>query len=343
LDHVLAGEPSASEHRNSDDPGRLTTSLKSEVTGEDDFERLQKCLRALHNEIGSLPRAAQLAPSPGLRRVEARAIESRWIGPGSQKRARRGLSFLTKSLIASAVVGSVAYFFATESVMQKTAEFVASAMPSIDQIGGGFPRILQAPRPRPAAQGARGDTDRAAALLQPATGLENKSAGDEIASPPQGVQRFEDSARVRETSNAGDPSDPTPPIHAAITFAARDTKPLIDRGTQFLDAGDVAAARLLFNRAANAGDAVAAVAMGKTYDPAPLADRGVRGMADPEKARTWYKKAAAMGSTEARRLLETLDGGVTPALQIADRAPANERPVPSRGSITIREHGNASP
>ena len=328
-DHVLAFEPNASKHRNNDDPDRLATSLKPEVTGEDNFERLQKCLRALHDEIGSLPRAAQLAPTPGLPRVEAGAIESRWIGPGSPKRTRRGLSFLTKSLIASAVVGSAAYIFTTESLTQKADEFVVPA--SIYQIGGGFPRVLPALQPMSAAEGvpARGDNDREAAV-------------DEIAVPPQDVRGLEDSARVRETSIAENspPADPTPPVHAAIAFAASDTKPLIDRGTQFLEAGDVAAARLLFNRAANAGDAVAAVAMGKTYDPALLADREVRGMGDPEKARTWYEKAAAMGSPEALRLLRALDGGAAPALQTADQVPASETPMPSRRSISIRKHRN---
>jgi TPR repeat protein len=82
---------------------------------------------------------------------------------------------------------------------------------------------------------------------------------------------------------------------------------LLDQGKQFFDVGDLIAARILFLRAANAGDAAAAVAMGATYDPVVLADRGVRGVAaDLDKARSWYERAREMGSPEGPRRLEML-------------------------------------
>ena len=81
---------------------------------------------------------------------------------------------------------------------------------------------------------------------------------------------------------------------------------LLDQGKQFFDVGDLIAARILFLRAANAGDA-AGVAMGATYDPVVLADRGVRGVAaDLDKARRWYERAREMGSPEGPRRLEML-------------------------------------
>jgi TPR repeat protein len=71
--------------------------------------------------------------------------------------------------------------------------------------------------------------------------------------------------------------------------------------------GDLIAARILFMRAANAGNAAAAIAMGSTYDPVVLADRGVRGLApDLDKARSWYERAKEMGSPEGPRRLEML-------------------------------------
>ena len=82
---------------------------------------------------------------------------------------------------------------------------------------------------------------------------------------------------------------------------------LVERGRAFFEAGDLAAARLLFRRAANAGDAAAALAMGATYDPVVLADRLVRGLgADAEQARSWYEKARELGSPEGPRRLEML-------------------------------------
>jgi TPR repeat protein len=79
------------------------------------------------------------------------------------------------------------------------------------------------------------------------------------------------------------------------------------QGEQFAAAGDLVAARILFQRAAEAGDATAATALGATYDPNVLAKLGVVGRgADVEKARSWYRKAESFGSPEASRRLKAL-------------------------------------
>jgi hypothetical protein len=93
---------------------------------------------------------------------------------------------------------------------------------------------------------------------------------------------------------------------------------LMKQGEQFIAAGDVVTARIVFQRAAEAGNANAAMALGATYDPTVLAKLGVVGMgADVEKARSWYQKAEDLGAPpEARgRLLEArVDRFVPPAL-----------------------------
>jgi TPR repeat protein len=86
-----------------------------------------------------------------------------------------------------------------------------------------------------------------------------------------------------------------------------DIKRLIKQGEQFAAAGDLVTARLVFQRAAEAGDATAALAMGASYDPIVLADLGFQGIsADVGKARSWYEKAKEFGSLEASRRLELL-------------------------------------
>jgi TPR repeat protein len=86
-----------------------------------------------------------------------------------------------------------------------------------------------------------------------------------------------------------------------------EIKLFVKQGEQFIAAGDVVTARIVFQRAANAGDAGAAVALGGTYDPIVLAKSGVAGLsADVEKARTWYRKAESLGSAEATRRLVLL-------------------------------------
>ena len=84
-------------------------------------------------------------------------------------------------------------------------------------------------------------------------------------------------------------------------------KLLMQQGGQFVASGDLVAARLVYQRAAESGNAAAALALGATFDPAVLAKIGVRGMgADIEKARSWYEKAKEFGSSEAPRRLEFL-------------------------------------
>jgi TPR repeat protein len=93
----------------------------------------------------------------------------------------------------------------------------------------------------------------------------------------------------------------------------QEIKLLMKQGEQFIAAGDVVTARIVFRRAAEAGDADAAVALGATYDPIALAKLGVVGLgADVEQARTWYQKVESLGSTEAARRLPPQIVSLTP-------------------------------
>ena len=77
------------------------------------------------------------------------------------------------------------------------------------------------------------------------------------------------------------------------------------RSEKLIGQGDIAGARLLLTRAAEAGDARSALALATTYDAASLAKLGVHGIApDAAQARAWYAKAAEFGSSEASRRLE---------------------------------------
>jgi hypothetical protein len=82
---------------------------------------------------------------------------------------------------------------------------------------------------------------------------------------------------------------------------------LVKRGQDFIADGDLAAARLLLRRAAEAGSAEAALTLGTTYDPVVLGRLGAIGTAsDPAKARQWYQRAAELGSTAASQQLAGL-------------------------------------
>jgi hypothetical protein len=98
-----------------------------------------------------------------------------------------------------------------------------------------------------------------------------------------------------------------PPAAASRSLDSEEMAAMLKRGESFIATGDIAAARLLLRRVAEAGNARAALALGATYDPAVLKQIGILGAAaDVKQARTWYEKAAALGSPEAPKRLEQL-------------------------------------
>jgi TPR repeat protein len=82
---------------------------------------------------------------------------------------------------------------------------------------------------------------------------------------------------------------------------------LLARGDDLLATGDVAAARLFYQRAAELGSAAAATAVGQTYDPGVLELLRVRGArGDVQLAAEWYRKAVAAGDRQAEIRLNRL-------------------------------------
>jgi hypothetical protein len=91
------------------------------------------------------------------------------------------------------------------------------------------------------------------------------------------------------------------------TLDAETLAALMTRAKSLLALGDIAAARLLLERAANAQDATAAFLLAQTYDPAVLGVRDTRSITpDPVMARDWYRKAASFGSAGAQQRLTQL-------------------------------------
>ncbi len=103
------------------------------------------------------------------------------------------------------------------------------------------------------------------------------------------------------------PAKPIAKTEPAPVVTRPEMAELMARGNQMLATGDIAAARLFFERAAEAGNAAAATAVGKTYDPLFLADAHARGLrGDPVAAARWYRQASAGGDGEADGLMKRL-------------------------------------
>jgi hypothetical protein len=97
------------------------------------------------------------------------------------------------------------------------------------------------------------------------------------------------------------------PVETIHRLDASEVASLLKRADALIASGDVAAARLVLRRAAEAGDARAAMMLAGTYDPIVLEKLGVRGIVpDLGMARSWYEKAKRFGASEASLQLDRL-------------------------------------
>jgi hypothetical protein len=152
------------------------------------------------------------------------------------------------------------------------------------------------------------------------------SSGPSLATP--GIDILPRATQPLETAQA--PDVPIQMQPAASSFSPskqslsdEEIAALVAGGRQLMVAGDIPNARLVLQRAAEAGDASAALEIGTTYDPiekltkSSPRDSGLivsrqsllpqrDSTPDIEMARTWYQKAKDLGSIEAVGRLQRL-------------------------------------
>ena len=140
-----------------------------------------------------------------------------------------------------------------------------------------------------------------------------------LAAGQPGAKHERASARLDSESRhpgAGSPGEPG--ARAGIDPAGRSGETdapeqreralrLVKRGDEQLAEGGIAQARLLYERAAEAGLAQGAMALAATYDAAELSRLGVRGLQpDRAVAMRWYERARQLGAAEAEQRLRRL-------------------------------------
>jgi hypothetical protein len=113
---------------------------------------------------------------------------------------------------------------------------------------------------------------------------------------------------IQSVSAAGPPPAPQPPVAPQLTEEQRvRAERLLARGEAFLANGNIVGARDFFERAADAGLAVAALRLAATYDPGVLKRLETQGVAaDVALARKWYERARELGSPDADEPLRRL-------------------------------------
>ena len=140
--------------------------------------------------------------------------------------------------------------------------------------GGPEPKAAQredavvAPSASPPSGAASGEAAAVAGGPEPKAAQREDAVVARSASPPRGAASGE--------AVAAAPSGPEPKAaqrkDATVATAAPSAiglaATLVKRGQDFIANGDLAAARLVLRRAADGGDAQAALLLGSTYDPA---------------------------------------------------------------------------
>ena len=117
---------------------------------------------------------------------------------------------------------------------------------------------------------------------QPRPSAQRPRRGGRSPAPPSGA-----SARHAQYSPTVARRDPAPATTDPVNT-------LIERGDAMLALHDIGSARLLYERAAKAGNSRAATGVGKTFDPNFLRREGAVGLQpNRSEAINWYQKAAA--------------------------------------------------
>ncbi len=132
--------------------------------------------------------------------------------------------------------------------------------------------------------------------------------------PPNGEPPDRKAAALRVAPTPPTPEAPPrelPPTGPLLSREARERAlRLVKKGDEQLAEGGIAQARLLYERAAEAGLALGAMAMASTYDAVELERLGTLGLKPArEAARRWYQRARELGAVEAEGRLRRLGAG----------------------------------
>jgi hypothetical protein len=218
------------------------------------------------------------------------------LRPPPMRERRDNLRGPLRVLLASAIATPIAYYFSIGSPAPLSEPAGGSALASFAS------RLVASTEfPIPKEKLRSGEAEAYNTVV---------SSRNKLVIPPTAA--VESATPVRAEIPAAVPESAAPDQAATASKPVRaldseSIKLLMQQGEQFVASGDLVTARLVYRRAAEAGNAAAALALGATFDPVVLAKIGVRGMgADVEKARSWYEKAREFGSPEAPRRLETL-------------------------------------
>jgi hypothetical protein len=242
---------------------------------------------------------------------EQNDFESPWEGEQTWTRERKRPSaswrLLKRGLLAVAAAAIIAGLFTLDA----THAVIVNARASF----AGLPSALLLTS-QPVLTSQPDTASRPAAPVQANIGARPVSIAavpptrEEIAAALR-VARQESARQAQPEIRASEPAaapPAAPPAAPAAPLVRRmdpdELAALLKRARGLVETGDIAAGRLLLERAADAQEASAALLLAQTYDPAVLGTQDLRSIVpDPAMARSWYQKAAQFGSQDAQQRL----------------------------------------
>jgi TPR repeat protein len=165
---------------------------------------------------------------------------------------------------------------------------------------------VQSDPSQPAVQRQLNKSSQPLAPENEAVGLRNAAMAAATPTPEEVKAALQSALQGSAPRSAGD-NERSIAADAVRHLDPNEIASSITRANALIASGDIAAARLVLRRPAEAGDAHAAMTLAETYDPAILKKQNVHGVVpDVDIARSWYEKAKKSGAAEAIQRLEVL-------------------------------------
>ncbi len=219
-------------------------------------------------------------------------------------------SYYASRILAGAVGGIAISLVAALVSSDAAREFIAGArassvaalsVASVAMRPAAPPAQVAAPPPRESTEPATADNQ----ATVPESATQASAASGTLAVAAVTPTREEIKTAYQDAAEASTPQatavpEVTAPADIIRHLDQSEITSLLKRADALIGNGDLAAARLVLRRAAEAGDSRAAMMLGGTYDPTVLEKLRVRGFVpDMATARSWYEKAKRFGATDA--------------------------------------------
>jgi TPR repeat protein len=227
--------------------------------------------------------------------------------PSSQRKVKLG-SYYTSRILAGAVGGAVLAVLAALVSSDSARQFVASAKASSVAALSVASVVMQPSSPTPPKIPDAQIKQAAQPLASDNQALGAAGVAMAAVTPTrEDIKTAYQSALQGGAPQAAAAPEAAVPADVIHHLDASEIASLLKRADALIASGDVAAARLVLRRAAEAADARAAMMLAGTYDPTVLEKLSVHGVVpDLAMARSWYEKARRFGASEATSQLERL-------------------------------------